>query len=206
MNTSFALAAFAACFALSACGGGSGSTSGGGTSGGGTSTTGQAVDAQKVDTTYTDLQDRITSGALTATSPTGQASMAGYMGISGVDPTDTTTTVLGKLAMDVDFDAGTVAGKASDFGVYKGTNLQTKVDTVTGSLGVAGTVTGSDLAANATGTMADSSKSPTDFNLNMTGKFYDDKGTLTTVGDLAGTMNEGTTTTNVDGAFFATKN
>lgn len=196
MNTSFAVAAFAACFALSACGGSSGSVTGGVSS----------ATAQDVDATYSDLQSRIDSGALTTTSPTGQASMAGYMGISGVNPDDATTTVLGKVAMDVNFDAGTVTGKASDFGIYSGTNLETKNDSVTGSLDVAGTVSGSDLAATATGTMADSSNSPTDFNLNMTGKFYDDAGTLTTVGDLSGTMDEGGNTTTVDGAFFATKN
>jgi len=199
MNTSFALAAFAACFALSACGGSSGSS--GSVTGGVSSAT-----AQEVDATYSDLQSRIDSGELTPTSPTGQASMAGYMGISGVNPDDATTTVLGKLAMDVDFDAGTVTGNASDFGIYSGSNLQTKEDSVTGSLDVVGTVSGSDLATTATGTMADSTSSPTDFNLNMTGKFYDDAGTLTTVGDLSGTMDDGDTITNVDGGFFATQN
>ena len=39
--------------------------------------------------------------------------MSGYMGIDNVNPDDASTTVLGKLAMDVDFDAGTLTGKGT---------------------------------------------------------------------------------------------
>lgn len=196
MTLKFALAATAACLALSAC------NSSNGSSGALTSAA-----AQEVDATYSDYQDRITSGALTTTAPTGQASMSGYMGISDINPEDSSTTAIGKLAMDVDFDAGTVSGTASDFGIYSGEVLTKEAD-VNGTLAVDGTVGGTDLTASATGTLSDG-ETPTDVALNMTGSFYDDAGTLTAVGDITGTIaDSGDSSTSIDvgGAFYATEN
>jgi len=196
MTLKFALAATAACLALSAC------NSSNGSSGALTSAA-----AQETDATYSDYQDRITSGALTTTAPTGQASMSGYMGISDINPEDSSTTAIGKLAMDVDFDAGTVSGTASDFGIYSGEVLTKEAD-VNGTLAVDGTVGGTDLTASATGTLSDG-ETPTDVALNMTGSFYDDAGTLTAVGDITGTIaDSGDSSTSIDvgGAFYATEN
>ncbi|PFG62230.1 hypothetical protein AXZ77_0807 [Thioclava sp. ES.031] len=195
MTFKFALAASAACLALSAC------NSSNGSSGALTS-----AEAQNIDATYSDYQARIDDGSLTTTTPTGQASMSGYMGVSGVNPEDPTTTVLGELAMDVDFDAGTLTGKGSSFGIYSG-DVLTKETDVTGSLDVAGTVSGSDMAATATGTMSDGSSPGADFALDMNGSFYDDAGTLTAVGDVSGTMTDaGSEPVNVTGNYYATEN
>jgi hypothetical protein len=109
--------------------------------------------------------------------------------------------------MDVDFDAGTVRGTASDFGIYSGEVLTKEAD-VNGTLTVDGTVGGTDLTASATGTVSDG-ETPTDVDLNMTGSFYDDAGTLTAVGDVTGTVaDSGDSSTSIDvgGAFYATEN
>lgn len=193
MNLKFALAATAACLTLSAC------NTSNGSSGALTS-----AEAQNVEATSTDYQARISSGALTTTTPTGKASMSGYMGVSGINPDDSTTTAMGKLAMDVDFDAGTVSGTASNFGIYSGETL-TKDSDVSGSLGVTGTVSGSDLQATATGTMSDGSGPAAEIDVNLSGKFYDDAGTLTTVGDVSGTMTESGDTRNISGNYYATE-
>lgn len=205
MDTKFALVALTTCFALSACGGGGSST---GSSTGGTTAALSSAEAQSVATTYTDYQNRIKDGSLTETSPTGKASMAGYLGIDNVSTDNPDLSALGKLAMDVDFDAGKLSGTASDFGVYTGTASEKTDINVTGSLDVTGTVSGSALSATATGTVSDGT-TPSDLNLNMTGKFYDDSGTLTAVGTHTGTMKDqgasDSSAWNVDGGFYATK-
>lgn len=192
MNYKFPLAVLAACLALSAC------KINNATSGALTS-----AEAQNVDTTYQDYQTRINNGSLTTTTPTGQATMAGYVGVSGINPQDSTTTAMGNLNMDVDFDAGTLTGKASNFGIYNGSPL-TKQNDVAGTLDVTGTVSGASMSADATGALSDGSSNP-DFNLKLTGKFYDDAGTLTAVGDVSGTMTDSGTSTNVSGNYYATK-
>lgn len=200
MHIKFSLAAGAAVFALSAC------NLDNATSGAVTNVASGALtsaQAQNVDATYSDYQTRIGNGTLQTTSPTGQATMAGYMGISGIDPQDASTTAIGTLDMNVDFNAGTVAGKASSFGIYNGATL-TKQGDAAGTLDVAGTVSGSGMTADATGTLSDGSTQPA-FNLKLNGSFYDDAGTLTAVGDQSGTMTESGTVTNVGGAFYATK-
>ncbi|QPZ92863.1 hypothetical protein [Thioclava electrotropha] len=194
MTFKFALAASAACLALAAC-----------NSSNGSSAALTSAEAQNVEATYSDYADRIGTGDLTTTVPTGQASMSGYMGVSNVNPDDPTTTVMGELAMDVDFDAGTLTGKGSNFGIYSGDVLTKEAD-VTGSLDVAGTVSSSDMTATATGTMSDGSSAGADFALDMTGSFYDDAGTLTAVGDISGTMTDGSDVQNVDGNYYATEN
>ena len=45
-----------------------------------------------------------------------------------------------------------------------------------------------------------------DFALDMNGSFYDDGGTLTAVGDVFGTLTDGTDVRNVGGAYYATEN
>lgn len=201
MNYKFPLAALAASFALSAC------NLNNAVSGALKSAPIQpaltSAQVQQVDATYSDYQTRINNGTLTTTTPTGQATMAGYMGISNINPQDTSATAIGRLNMNVDFGAGTVTGSATDFGLYNGSPLTAQSGT-TGSLNVAGTVSGSGISAGATGTLSDGS-SNSDFNLQLNGSFYDDAGTLTTVGDVSGTMTGGGSTNNVGGAFYATK-
>ncbi|OWY06829.1 hypothetical protein [Thioclava sp. IC9] len=199
MTFKLALAASAACLALAAC------NSSNGSSGALTS-----AEAQNVDATYSDYQDRIGGPTMTATAPEGQASMSGYMGIDKVNPDDASTTVIGKLAMDVDFGAGTLTGKGTNFGIYSGDVLTKEAD-VTGSLDVAGTVTGSTMAATATGTMSDGTSPGADFDLKMNGGFYTDANNgnvLTAVGDVSGTMTEAGSdpNTNLGGAYYATEN
>ncbi|OWY15559.1 hypothetical protein B6V72_02975 [Thioclava sp. F34-6] len=198
MTFKLALAASAACLALAAC------NSSNGSSGALTS-----AEAQNVDATYTDYQDRKGGPTMTATAPTaGQASMSGFMGVSNVNPDDPTTTVMGELAMDVDFGAGTLTGKGTNFGIYSG-DVLTKEANVTGSLDVAGTVTGSTMAATATGTMSDGTSPGADFDLKMSGGFYTDANNgnvLTAVGDVSGTLTDGTDVRNVDGNYYATEN
>ncbi|PWE48613.1 hypothetical protein DEM26_17605 [Thioclava sp. NG1] len=194
MTFKLALAASAACLALAAC------NSSNGSSGALTS-----AEAQNVDATYSDYADRIGTGDLKTTAPTGQASMSGFMGVSNVNPDDPTTTVMGELAMDVDFDTGKLTGKGTNFGIYSG-DVLTKEANVTGSLDVAGTVSGSTMVATATGTMSDGSSPGADFALDMNGSFYDDGGTLTAVGDVSGTLTDGTDVRNVGGNYYATEN
>lgn len=194
MTYKLVLAASAACLALAACNTSSGSSS---------SLT--SAQAQNVDATYADYQDRIVNDDLTTVTPQGQATMSGYMGVGGINPEDDTTVALGELTMNVDFDGGTLTGTADNFGIYSGDPL-VKDTGVTGSLDVAGTVSGSGLDANASGHMSDGSGTGADFDLTMSGSFYDDAGTLTTVGDLTGTMDESGTKTEVSGGFYATAN
>ncbi|OWY08939.1 hypothetical protein B6V74_09780 [Thioclava sp. F42-5] len=197
MTFKLALAASAACLALAAC------NSSNGSSGALTS-----AEAQNVDATYTDYQDRIGGPTMTATAPEGQASMSGFMGVSNVNPDDPTTTVMGELAMDVDFGTGKLTGKGTNFGIYSGDVLTKEAD-VTGSLDVAGTVSGSTMAATATGTMSDGTSPGADFALNMDGGFYTDANNgdaLTAVGKIGGTLTDGTDVRNVGGNYYATEN
>lgn len=195
MTVKFALAAAAACLALSACNSSNGSTSALTSAG-----------AQEIDATYSEYEDRVTSGELTTTAPTGQASMSGYMGVSGINPEDSSTTVIGQLAMDVDFDAGTLTGKASDFGIYSGEVLTKEAD-ATGTLAVDGTVGGTDMVATAAGTLSDG-ETPADLDLDMSGSFYDDEGALTAFGDITGTASDtgdSASSVDVDGGFYVTE-
>lgn len=216
MTYKFALAAFAACLALSACNmnsattSGAGSTAGGSTGGGSTGSSSgthlTSTQAQNVAATSDDYLKRINNNTLTTTTPSGTATMAGYYGVSGINPQDSTTTGMGKLNMNVDFTAGSVGGSVSDIGIYNGSPLTDTGTTVNGSLTVKGTVSGSGLSATATGQLTDSgSSTPSTINTTLTGKFYDDAGTLTTVGDVSGTMTQGSTTNNLSGNFYATK-
>lgn len=195
--------ACAGSLALAACGGGSGSTSTGTTINAGLS----SADATGVQTTYDNYQARIDSGALTPTSPTGQASMSGYIAAGGVGDTGQSTAI-GDLSLDVNFDANSVGGTASNFGIYDGSgSTLTKTAGVSGTLDVAGTVSGSSLSANATGQLTDGTV-PSDINVAMDGKFYDDNGTLLVQGKTSGTATptDGSGSNTLSGGFFATKN
>lgn len=202
MHYKFPLVAVAATIALSAC---SSSLTGGATPTKTLPTSGPtATEANNINATYQDYQTRIGNNTLKTTTSSGTATMAGYMGITGVDPNSSSTTVIGSLDMNVDFNAGTLTGKGTNFGIYSGDPF-TKVDNTTGSLDVAGTVSGSGMTATAKGALTDSTSTTGNFNLNLTGSFYDDAGVLTAVGEGSGTMVADGTTRNVTSAYYATK-
>ncbi|TMV88888.1 hypothetical protein FGG78_16120 [Thioclava sp. BHET1] len=198
MRFKFQMVALAASFGLAACNGSGGSS---GATGGELS----AADARAVDTAYSAYESRIDNGDLTPTSPSGQAKMAGYMGIGNLGD-DGELTALGELNMDVDFDAGTTTGKASNFALYSGDEM-TREAGVSGALDVDGTVSGSSLTARATGAVSDG-ESPATVDVGLDGTFYDDNGTTLVQGEVAGTVTDDDSgdVTNVDGGFYATEN
>ena len=194
-------AAIAAVMALGGClGGGSGDDSApvGGTT---TATTATTV-AEALDT-YEELQAKIDSGALTAVSelPTGSATMTGYLGVGDLGD-DGDLTALGDMTLDVDFDGGSVTGSAENFALYNEDSYEKEED-VSGSLAIAGSISGVTLDANATGTLTDASGSTVDAALGMTGDFYDVDGTLTVLGDVDGTLTDDEGTFAVEGGFYA---
>ncbi|WP_102223395.1 hypothetical protein [Acidimangrovimonas sediminis] len=212
MRYKLQIMASAACLALAACGGSSSTPSStasgaasasasGSTSASSSGSSLSAADAQTVVASYDDNQARIDSGALTTTSPTGQADMSGYVGVTD----NAGTMAVGDLNMSVDFDGGKVTGTASNFGLYDDTDAMTKQGDASGSLGVTGTVSGSSMTAKASGTLSDGS-TPADVSLGMNGKFYDDNGTLLVQGTASGTVTNSDGTSALDGGFFATKN
>ena len=79
-----------------------------------------------------------------------------------------------------------MTGTASDFGLYDGDdNLESEIG---GSLAIDGTITGSTMSADATGTLTEGSD---DFNvaLTMDGTFYEDSADrLYVEGDVGGTI------------------
>lgn len=185
MNKTLLLASAAACMALAGCFGGGG--------GGGGST------AAQISQTYDDLGEGISNGAITAVEdmPTGEASMSGHIGFSDNEDEG---YALGALALDVDFGSGDVSGTAGNFAVYDADD--NKQANISGTLAVAGGVTGNTLSANATGTLSDGTD-PADVALTMDGQFYDDDGDLLVYGDVGGTLTGSDYSDTVEGGFYA---
>lgn len=202
MRIDMKMVAGVACLGLSACtgSGGTGST----VLPGGAS----AEEFDAIEATNQDYIARINSGALTTTTPTGTATMTGYIGVGGLGDTGDTTAA-GDLALNVDFDAGSVAGTADNFGLYSpdpaDPTTSVKEGGVNGTLTVTGTTSGSGMTANATGRLTDGT-TPADVALDLTGSFYDDAGTTLVHGDLTGTVADvsGSDVTDVTGNFYAT--
>ncbi|MGD9919080.1 MAG: hypothetical protein AB7U46_13770 [Paenirhodobacter sp.] len=188
MNKTLLLASAAACMALAGCLGGGDGGSG----------------AQATET-YDRIEAGIDDGSITTVSdmPTGQASMSGHIGVADVGE-DGDLTAIGALALDVDFDGGTVTGSASDFGLYN-SDSGNKTENITGTLDVAGTLSGSTMTADASGELSDG-ETPSDVALTMTGDFYDDGGDLLVYGDVSGTIADaadGGDSQTVEGGFYA---
>ncbi|PFG62146.1 hypothetical protein AXZ77_0717 [Thioclava sp. ES.031] len=157
---------------------------------------------------YDATQNQIDKGSLKpAADPTGTASMTGVMGVVLPNDPNNTDTILaaGKLAMDVDFDAATVTGKATDLGQYNETQ-KTYVGDLSGSLDIKGNVVNTNqIDAQATGTLSTGSETG-NVDLNMTGTVYDNSGKLLAHGTMQGTLTDATGTSQLnEGAFQASE-
>lgn len=180
----------AGCFALSACmGSGDGATG--------------AMTKAEANAAYADAAataNRINSGDLQlAQDPSGTATMTGAMAVDlPVDPGHVSRVAAGRLSMDVDFDNGSVTGKATNFGEYN--NAGDKLDSVSGALDVAGSVANSQINANATGTLKDSESSGV-VDTQLQGGVYDDNGTLLSEGSVSGTITADGKTSDLNGVY-----
>lgn len=190
MNRTILLASAAACMALAGCLGGS---------------DGNGSNGAQASENYDRIEAGIDDGSITALAdmPSGQASMSGYMGVGEVGENGDQDAV-GKLALDVDFDGGTVTGQASDFALYD-QETESKTMDLSGSLDISGTLSGNSMSANASGELSDG-ETPSDVALGMTGNFYDDNGDMVVYGDVNGTIADaadGSDSQSVEGGFYA---
>ena len=196
------MVAVAACLSLAACGGTSSGGGAGGGTGGGAMTGISAAVAEQANTTFKDYDARIKAGTLKTTTPTGQATMAGYYGITD----NQGAALIGDLSMNVDFGAGTISGSASNFGNFDNSGpTLIKQGGPSGSLTVSGSVTGSAMTATAKGTLSGNTTAAVD--TTMTGNFYDDSGTTVAVGNVSGQVTDSgaTAPVKVTGSFYAVK-
>lgn len=167
-----------AAFALTACGSSS-SSSGGGSAGGG------SLPAE-----YADLEGLVAAGeageltAASADMTTGTATLSGGFGVGDLGD-DESMELIGDMSLTADFDQGNLTGSADNFALYDQDTSET-IEDITGSLAIAGTITGTDLSANASGVLSDDEDHPVD--MTMTGGFYDYGGNLVAYGENVGTI------------------
>ncbi|SFI65020.1 hypothetical protein [Celeribacter neptunius] len=172
----FTMAALsAASLSLAACGGSSvdGDMSG--------------VDLPEKYDSLEDLVSKAENGELEEASESlmsGTATLSGALAISDVGENEDLEAI-GDMTLTADFTGGTVTGTADGFGLYN-EDTQVLEDELTGSLAIAGTISGTSLAANAAGTLTDDEDHIVD--MGMTGTFYDYEGELALYGDLEGTV------------------
>lgn len=114
----------------------------------------------------------------------GTATLSGAMAIGDVGEAEDLEAI-GDMSLTADFTGGTVTGTADGFGLYND-DTQELEDELTGSLAISGTISGTTLAADASGTLTDDEAHIVD--MNMDGTFYDYEGELALYGDLEGTV------------------
>lgn len=161
----------------------------------------ESVSDNDLPTKYDSLEglvDAVQGGALGEASEAlmaGNASLSGALEISDVDD-EGQLNALGDLSLLADFTAGSVSGSVTNVGLYS-TETEELDTALTGSLAVAGTISGAALAADANGTLTDDEDHAVA--LKMDGVFYDYNGDLATYGDVEGTIDG----QDVDGGFAA---
>ncbi|QPM90065.1 HupA family protein [Pseudooceanicola algae] len=124
---------------------------------------------------------------------TGTATLSGALEVSDVGEG---LAALGDLDLSADFTSGTLTGSVTDVGLYD-EDTQELDTSLAGALNVAGTISGSGLAATAIGTLSDDEDHALD--LHLDGSFYDYEGDLATYGDVTGTIDG----EDVEGGFAA---
>ena len=133
------------------------------------------------------LVEAAEAGNLAEASPSmmaGTATLAGALEVSDVGE-DSGLNALGDLALTADFTEGSVTGSVTNVGLYD-SDTQDLDTEMSGSLAVAGSITGASLMAGATGVLTDDE--PHDVDLAMDGTFYDYDGGLAVYGAVTGTI------------------